>query len=381
MLLFYNSLFVTVFWVGISLYLLINSYRIKFLHSVKSSDSQGEPPVAIIIAMRNEEAEMEKALISLCQLQYSSYRLILVNDRSTDKTPQILDDFAKRFSHLSVIHIDQLPAGWLGKSHALYRGYLASQEEWLLFTDADVVFKPDTLIKAINFSNRRGLDHLTVLPHIHSRSKIFNAVHATFKIMFDLQYRPWSVIDPGSDASIGIGAFNLVRRSAYEKAGTHLRFSLHPNDDLQLGECIKSSGGKQDVLYGDDQISYEWYSSLKAFVDGLMKNAFSSVKYSFPKAIINSIGALLFFSMPVPVLFLSGVIQLQCMALIILLSQLVLYMLKPALHAKWWYIFIIPFAAMVMSYIMLKSAILTLLQGGIYWRESFYPLSQLKKYK
>ncbi|HEX8676392.1 MAG TPA: glycosyltransferase, partial [Segetibacter sp.] len=304
-----------------------------------------------------------------------------VNDRSTDRTPQILGNFAQRFFHVTVIQLNELPDGWLGKSHALYQAYLNSMEEWLLFTDADVIFRPDTLTKAISYSISQQLDHLVLLPHIHSRSALFNSVLATFKIMFDLQYRPWAAKNPHSGASIGMGAFNLVRRTAYETAGTHLRFALHPNDDLQLGEHIKSSGNKQDVLYGDEQIQYEWYNSLNAFINGLMKNAFSSVNYSFLKAVINSVAALLFFVLPVPVLLISGVPQQQYLAGIILLSQLALYLLKPALHARWWYVLIIPFAAAVISFIMLKSAILTTLQRGIYWRENFYPLSQLKKYK
>jgi glycosyltransferase involved in cell wall biosynthesis len=381
MLFFYNSILVTIFWVLLSAYLLINSYRIKFLRTLKTSEILTEPAIAIIIAVRNEEEELEKALNSVCNLNYSNYRLVLVNDRSTDRTPQILESFAQRFSYVTVIHINKLPDGWLGKSHALYQGYLNSREEWLLFTDGDVSFKPDTLTKAISYSITQQLDHLVLLPHIHSRSALFNSVLATFKIMFDLQYRPWAAKNPHSGASIGMGAFNLVRRTAYETAGTHLRFALHPNDDLQLGEHIKSSGHKQDVLYGDEQIQYEWYNSLNAFINGLMKNAFSSVNYSFLKAVINSIAALLFFVLPVPVLLVSGVPQQQYLAAIILISQLALYLLKPALHARWWYVLIIPFAAAVISFIMLKSAILTTLQRGIYWRENFYPLSQLKKYK
>lgn len=381
MFFFYNSLLVTIFWVLLSIYLLRNSYRIKFLHSIKITGKLTEPSIAVIIAVRNEEANLEKVLDSVCNLNYDNYRLLLVNDRSTDRTPQILENFAKRFSHVTVLHIDELPQGWLGKSYALYRGYQNCAEEWILFTDADVVFKPDTLTKAIDCCIQQQLDHLVLLPHIQSRSALFNGVLATFKIMFNIQYRPWSAKNPYSRASIGMGAFNFVKRTAYETAGTHLRFALHPNDDLQLGECIKSSGFRQDVLYGDEQIQYEWYSSLNEFINGLMKNAFSSVGYSFLTALVNSISAILFFVLPVPVLLLSGVPEQQCMAAIILLAQLALYMLKPALHAKWWYVLIIPFAATVISFIMLKSAILTLWQGGIYWRESFYALSQLKKYK
>lgn len=381
MFFFYNSLLVTILWVLLCLYLLINSYKIGFLRKIKIPDQFPEPAAAVIIAVRNEEADLGKALESICNLNYSNYRLILINDRSADRTPQILEDFAQRFSNVTVLNVHDLPADWLGKSHALYQGYRHSTEEWLLFTDADVVFAPGTLTKAISYSIQQQLDHLVLLPFIQSRSVAFNSVLATFKIMFDIQYRPWAAKNPHSDASIGMGAFNLVRRAAYEAAGTHLRFSLHPNDDLQLGEHIKSSGCRQEVLYGDEQIEYEWYPDLQAFINGLMKNAFSSVNYSFLKAIINAVGAFLFFVLPVPVLLLSGGPQQQWMAVIILISQLALCMLKPALHARWWYVLTIPFAAAVISFIMLKSAIVTIRQQGICWRGSFYPLSQLKKYK
>lgn len=381
MFFFYNSLIVTIFWVLLTIYLLINSHRIKFLHSIKISDASAEPAVAIIIAVRNEEVDLEDALNSVCNLEYSNYRILLINDRSTDRTPHILEKFANKFSNLKVLHIDRLPEGWMGKSHALYRGYQSSKEEWLLFTDADVVFKRDTLSKAINYCIQEEIDHLVLFPRIHSRSAVFNSVLATFKILFDMQYRPWAARKRESESSIGMGAFNLVKREAYESSGTHVRFSLHPNDDLQLGECIKSSGFKQDVLYGDEQIQYEWYSSLSDFIKGLMKNAFSSVNYNFSKAVINAVAAILFFVLPVPVLLLSGEAELQYMAAMILLSQLALYLLKPALHARWWYVLLIPFAVSVISFIMLKSAILTLWQKGIYWHENFYPLSELKKYK
>lgn len=150
--------------------------------------------------------------------------------------------------------------------------------------------------------------------------------------MFDIQYRPWAVKNPLSGASLGMGAFNLIRRTAYQAAGTHLRFALHPNDDLALGECIKSSGFRQEVLYGDEQIQYEWYTTLNGFSNRLMKNAFSSVNYNFLKAAVNSASALLFFVLPVPVLLLSGESKQQYMGAIILLSQLALYLLKPALN-------------------------------------------------
>lgn len=380
MIFFYNSLFATLCWLLLSCYLIINSRRIKFLKKVKLPPGFHEPSVAVIIAVRNEEAELEKALLTICNLNYSNYKIIIINDRSTDNTSLILQSLSSTHQNLQVISVDNLPAGWIGKTHALFTGFTHANAEYLLFTDADVKFEKDTLTKAISYMQQTKVQHLTILPMIKSRSQVLNAVLATFKIMFDLRYKPWQVSDPASEACLGMGAFNLVKKTAYEAAGTHKRIALHPNDDLQLGYCLKSSGFKQDVLYGNGQVQYEWYTNLQQFVNGLMKNAFSSVNYSFANALIHAFGAFIFFVLPVPVLLFQQTIYSFIMAAVILLSQLALYLLKPALNARWWYIFTIPFAAVIISFIMLKSAVVTIIQGGIYWSGSFYPLSDLRNF-
>jgi glycosyltransferase involved in cell wall biosynthesis len=152
MLFFYNSLIVTIIWIFLCFYLLINSHRISFLRSIKLSPASTEPSIAVIIPIRNEEADLEEALECICNLDYTNYRLFLVNDRSSDRTPQILERFSQKYPGLTVVHIQELPKDWLGKCYALFEGYNKSTEEWLLFTDADVVFKKDTLTKAINYS-------------------------------------------------------------------------------------------------------------------------------------------------------------------------------------------------------------------------------------
>src|SRR5438128_1831662 len=138
MLLTAYSILITLAWIFVSIYLLVNTQKIAFLKNVSIASDLPEPSVAIIVAVRNEEAEVEKALNSICKLVYSNYTIIVVNDRSTDRTPGILDKIAGVNPLISVITIKDLPAGWLGKNHALYQGFCASTQEWLLFTDADV---------------------------------------------------------------------------------------------------------------------------------------------------------------------------------------------------------------------------------------------------
>ena len=379
MILYYYALFTTGCWLLVTLYLLVSKLRMRFLRSVAVPADTAEPPVVIIIAVRNEEAELANALQSVCQLQYTHYRLLLINDRSTDRTPLIMERFAALYPHITVMHIDTLPKGWLGKNHALQRGYEASTEEWMLFTDADVVYKPDTLKKAMWYTRQQGLDHLTVLPHVQSRSLLLNSVLGTFALLLELKQRPWDLRNPSSSASLGVGAFNLVRRTAYEKAGTHKAIALRPDDDLKLGERIKATGGVQDALYGNHQISLEWYTSVKEFINGLMKNNFSVFDYQLWKVIGAVLPLILFFILPLPLLLLLGGTRERLLVLVLLIIQVLLFVLQRGGLTRWWYALLIPYAGALMSYIMLRSAFLTLKQKGIYWRDSFYPLDELRK--
>lgn len=365
-------------WILVCLYLLVQSGKIPFLRAVPLEPGRALPPLVVVIAVRNEEAEVATALRSVCRLRYPNLRVRVINDRSTDRTPEILQQLAIENPLLQVTTIETLPAGWLGKNHALYQGYLSSAEEWLLFTDADVQFAPDALQKAMHLVLREGLDHLTVLPQITSRSGLFKSVVNTFALMLEIKLRPWKVRDPKSRASIGVGAFNLVRRTAYEGAGTHREISLRPDDDLKLGERLKAAGFRQQVAYGDDAVWLQWYTSLGQFVNGLMKNTFSVAQYNPWLALAMAFATLFVLVLPVPLLLAGGDPYLY-LGLSVLLVQCVTMAVKPGINGRWWQALVIPFAGLVMVYIIIKSAWLTLKQGGIYWRDHFYPLKELKK--
>jgi cellulose synthase/poly-beta-1,6-N-acetylglucosamine synthase-like glycosyltransferase len=379
MILFWYGLLATLFWIITGIYLQFNRGRVGFLTREADAPLSAEPSVAIIIAVRNEEAQLQQALQSVCRLNYSSYRIVVVDDRSTDRTPQILAEFARRHPSITLLTIDALPAGWLGKNHALYRGYLEADQEWLLFTDADVEFAPDALHKALGYALRRQLDHLTIMPDIWSRSGLLLSLLSTFKIMLELKLRPWALRDPGSTASMGVGAFNLIRRQAYEQAGTHQPIAMRPDDDLKLGELVKKAGLKQDALYGDGEIGLEWYPGVDAFVQGLMKNTFATFNYQLWRALGAAGATLAAFGLPLPLLLAAGGGAEKLLALVLLVSMVPLYVSRQAPAAKWWHALLVPVAGWLLTYIILRSAWLTLRQGGIYWRESFYPLSELRK--
>ena len=380
MLLEIYTIVAVLYWVVLALYLCINGRKIKYLSTIKI-DANKTPSVVIIIAVRNEEDKLKEALTSLCKLNYSNYRILVVNDRSTDSTGKILGELQTEYDKFSVINIDKLPEGWLGKNHALHSGYKLSNEEYLLFTDADVVFQKDVLSKAISFSLTNNLDHLTILPEIISSSPILKSVVTTFIIMLTALQKPWAAKIKTSKASMGVGAFNLVKREAYIRAGTHKAIAMRPDDDLRLAAYIKASGGAADVLYGQNELLVEWYKSIRQLINGLMKNTFSGFDYNVLKVIGGVAGTLLFFVFPLPVILIFGNSWQRMLLAFMFLFQLILYWKMPGSKGQWWYACMSIYGGIILAYIMTKSAIITIRNGGIYWRETFYSLTELRKAK
>lgn len=372
------TIVVTVYWIVLSFYLIINGNKIKYLSSIQITKNYN-PSVVIIIPVRNEEENLKEALISVCNLDYNNYKILIINDRSTDKSSEILNELAAEYEKIKVINIDILPQGWLGKNHALYTGYKLSHEEYLLFTDADVVYKKDVLAKAMSFTVKNNLDHLTILPGITSPSSLLKSVLTTFIIMLTAMQRPWAAKIKTSKASMGVGAFNLVKRKAYERAGTHNAIAMRPDDDLKLAAIMKATGSNADVLYGQNELQVEWYKSIKEFIDGLMKNAFSGFNYNIFLAAGGVIGTLIFFVLPLPIVLIFGNTWQRLLILYMCMFQIILYWTMPGSKGKWWYGFTNIYSGLIMAYIMLKSAFVTIKNGGIYWRDTFYSLKELRK--
>mgnify|MGYP001237708278 CR=1 FL=1 len=213
------------------------------------------PRVSVVVAARNEARGVEAGMRSLLAQHYPALEIVAVNDRSTDETGAILDRLALGEPRLRVVHVAELPAGWLGKNHALALGAAAASGAWLLFTDADVVMQRDTLSRAIGHAERTGLDHLTVVPDLILPG-LLKCFTVGFIVWFSVYVRPWKASDPKSRFFVGVGAFNLVRTTAYQRAGGHEPIRMRPDDDLKLGKILKRSGARAEALSGLDMASW-----------------------------------------------------------------------------------------------------------------------------
>jgi glycosyltransferase involved in cell wall biosynthesis len=366
----------------------------------------GEPRVSIIVPARNEEEHIRETLVQLLGLDYSNYEIIAVNDRSTDGTGQIMDEVAAsasprgadilvrvpagsvlqtdadknvRATRLTVMQVTELPAGWLGKTHAMWTAGHQASGDWLLFTDADVLFKPDSLRRAIAYAEAERADHVVLFPRMIMKRPGERMMIAFFQALFVFGHRPWKVADPKARDHMGVGAFNLVRRSVYDAVGTYRALRMEVLDDMKLGKVVKNAGFAQRNVFGEDLISLRWAKGAFGIVNNLTKNFFAVLSFQWPRTVACIVG--LGFLNLGPFL---GVWMAHGWArvpyAIALASLFLIYYGMSARSAVPAYYFVLhPVSSSLFMYTLLRSMIHTFSNDGIVWRGTKYPLDELRK--
>lgn len=350
----------------------------------------GSPRVSIIVPARNEEDTIEQPLKALLALDYDNYEVIAVNDRSTDRTGEIMESIGKNphvsqktrgMGHplLRVIHHQELLPGWLGKTHAMWTAANQATGDWLLFTDADVFFKPDSLRRALVYAESVPADHVVLFPQMIMKQPGEFMMIAFFQTIFTFGHRPWKVADPRTDDHMGVGAFNLVRRSVYEKVGTYAALRMEVLDDMKLGKVVKKAGFAQRNVFGGDLISIRWAHGAMGVVHNLTKNFFAVLSFRWPLTLLGAFGLAFLNLLP-----FVGVWMAHGWArgpyFVALLSIFLIYLGMSWRSAVPAYYFLLhPVASILFIYTLLRSTFLTLWNDGITWRGTKYSLEELRK--
>jgi len=335
------------------------------------------PSVAIIVAARNEERDIEPAIQSMLKLDYPNLRFTAVNDRSTDNTGAILDRLAHGDRRLQVVHVEELPTGWLGKNHALQLGSDASQTDYLLFTDADVSFDPLCLRRAVAYSEQYRVDHLTMFPSVPMPNPWLDAFVIFFFRIFMVIYRVWQVANPRCNASLGLGAFNLIRKKVYEQIQGHHNISMEVVDDLMIEQIIKRQGFRQHVLQAREDISVPWYQSIPELVVGLDKNAYAGVGYNLGLVTLAILNLFLVFLWPfIGVLVLRDTPQilLGVVCSLLLVSSAVMAL---RIRVNPICTLFLPWIITVFVFTIIRATVLFYVRGGIKWRDTMYTRKEL----
>lgn len=343
-----------------------------FLSDQKTSDPIKWPRVSIVVAARNEAEEIESAIRSLLKLDYPFFEVIVVNDRSTDQTPDILKELSFVSKKLKCVQLEKTEKGWLGKNYALWRGYLESKGELILFTDADVSFHPQALKEAVGYLTENKCAHLTALPGVKAKGFLVTPVLVCFSTLMLFLARPWKIRDIHSADALGVGAFNLIRKDVYIKIGGHQKIAMEVVDDIELARLVKKNGFSSDVVIGIGRIQLWWHKTLMGIVRGLEKNAFAAVKFSYFMVVISSGGLLMLYGLPfMGVIFYPGMWKgISCLA--ILCQFIIFWSVRRFQPASILSFVLVPLGMFIMVWILVRSSFVTTIRGGILWRDSFY---------
>ncbi|HXN51542.1 MAG TPA: glycosyltransferase family 2 protein [Candidatus Acidoferrum sp.] len=337
------------------------------------------PRISLIFAARDEEEKLPAALAALAAIDYPRLEIIAVDDRSQDSTGKTLDEFARGHERLRVVHVGALPAGWLGKTHALQKGYECSTGDWLLFTDADVRFSPEVLRRAVMLVKQRNLDHLTLFGDLEMVGFWEKVLITFFGLAFHIATDPYRVSNPDSWTYVGIGAFQLVKRSVYEAAGTHRRLAMEVVDDMKLGKIVKQGGFRSSVGLAQDAVVIRWHAGLGNLVRGVTKNFFAALGYNVALVLVATIAMLLLNVAPFVAVF-AGHGWIRVFATIAVAIAMGFHIgVDIVMRVSPLYALTHPIGAVLFCYMLLRSTVVTLWQGGVTWRGTFYPLEELKR--
>lgn len=371
--------FAALFWLGGGFVLYSGVRRIGGLEEIEPLPDDALPSVSIVVAARDEAARVEAAVESLLGIDYPRLNLVVVDDRSTDGTGAILDRLAARDARLRVLHLSSLPPGWIGKCHALARGEEAAGGDWILFTDGDVVLAPDSVRRAVSLGIRSGADHVALGIDLEVEGLGEAAFVAYFLVAFFLSQRPWRAADPRTKDRIGIGAFNLVRRDVYERAGGHAALRMELLDDLGLGLIVKRSGGRSLFAHPDGRVRARWHTGVLGLIRGVEKNAFPAMGFRVWFTLLAVTTQLMTSLAPVVALFAANP---WTRALgIVAWSGVFLVYATTATYARirTWHAVLMPIGAALFAFAIVRSAAVTLARGGVTWRGTFYSIAELKR--
>ncbi len=342
------------------------------------------PTLTVVVPALNEEANVGACLESLLRQEYESLEIVTVDDRSTDATGAIMDRLAAADpKRLRVIHVKELPAGWLGKTHAMGLAARSTASEYILFTDADVIFRADALRRSMAFAVKSGADHLVTLPTLILKRWDEGALVSFFQVCAMWSSRLWKVADAKAKRDVvGVGAFNLLRRAAYEQVGGFEALRMAIIEDLGIAMRVRRAGLRQRGVFGKDLVSLHWAAGALGVVDVLTKNMFSAFGFRLTM-LLGGCGGLMGMCV-LPAVDLAAGVWISGLMLPAAIGLLGVWLAYRALARHTgisaWNAALSPFAAMLLVYAFLRSMFKTLRQGGVIWRGTFYPLEELRKH-
>ena len=375
-----------VFMVGIIIvHWLHNQYHLDIV--VRPTPPPAEAPlISVCVPARNEERNIGLCVQSILAQDYPNFEVIVVEDRSTDATAEVLQSIAFQDDKLKVISGVDLPKGWAGKPHALFQAAAAAGGAWLCFVDADTFLSPVTLSSCYAKASETKADLFTIMTFQVMGSFWEKAVLPLVMTALSVAFSPRKVNDPNRKDAIANGQFILIKRSVYDAIGGHERIRDQIVEDKAISEQVKWNGYRLIVANGYAIVRTRMYTSLPEMWEGWTKNIYLGLRDQPSLMLLGAFGAflLLFAALLLPLWLLLGLfLYLQSggwPAGLVILESLLLWAIVIYVRARVaigmkispWYAFTLPLGAAVFAAMMFISSWKVLSGKGVTWKGRVY---------
>ena len=310
------------------------------------------PLLSVIIPARNEARNIERCVRSVLGTKYAPIEVIVVDDRSSDGTAELVEPAAG--GRLQLVRGVDPPPGWFGKQWAITQGYRVAKGELLLFTDADTKHEPELIPRAVAGLAAERVDLFSVLPRQEMRTFWERLIQPHVFLALETGLGSLARVNRTRTewSAIANGQFILTRRDAYESIGTHESVRDTVVDDVRLAQAYVRAGKDIFLAHGEEFMATRMYGSLREILAGWTKNLASGVTHMVPP--LPFVRALARYLMWLPALFWIAAPFVSPIAGVVALVTWVL--VCAMMRAPVWYAVLYPLGATMVAFIMMRSA-------------------------
>jgi len=350
-------------------------------HAEMPSDT---PLVSVIIPARNERENIGRCIDSVLAQTYPNIEIIIADDRSTDGTDEIVEAISREHPNVTLLKITELPAGWTGKCHALWRARREARGQWLCFVDADTCLAPQNLHQVVCECRAQRIDMFTFIPRQVCRSFWEKMLQPSLGGIFMIRFSLSRINAPGSVVAFANGQYIFIAAELYDKVGGHKAVRDRLLEDIALARVVKGAGGRLRVSYGKDIISCRMYGTFGQLTSGWRRILFAGFDGRSWRLLRVLVMTAIFSVLPFFVL-VGSIIALiaygaspTLLALVVLSAASHLMLLgafrglRRVTDISPWLLVLYPVAGVISLGVIGSAIRLSLSGGGIEWRGTVY---------